>query len=200
MRSRLSLLGAIGPLVLAHCMGDDPATVNARDAGSDATMTGTAAIEVWCNGAPMVTLGCPSKRWEWNFTCRSDAGGIGWDGVLVELRNAGRYPIAYTVREGWADDAKYVPGKPSDGSELYGTLEPGATADVSSRFNGGIFALVGSVRPFAEQAYSAPKDDEGTIPWPDGALGTFAADHLFVSQLSTYTAFGQQCLAAKKHF
>jgi hypothetical protein len=195
---------AIAVLAASGCVGDS--TVG-QDASTDSTqpdvtqadasdggLTGIATFEIHCDSKLLVTRNCPTKRWEFDFTgcdtsgTTGDGGTTGDAGVhKIELLNTGTtYPVAWMIRNGWALGGKYVPGVQNDGQdgEMHGVLAPGQIVDISSVFmpGGPLFALVGSVRPFATGADTAPKGDEGTIPWSNGALGAFNPTSIFVAQ------------------
>jgi hypothetical protein len=115
-----------------------------------------------------------------------DAGSEDASAVRALLINTGKLPIAYHARRSWITGSRYVPGVPRDGSaeELVGMIAPGGVANISDVFAGGVFALVGSVRPFRDGADVDPRAGEGTIPWPKGDFYGYKADTLHVATLA----------------
>jgi hypothetical protein len=97
--------------------------------------------------------------------------------------------MAYVAQSTWSLPGHYEPGVPTgEPNQLVGVLDPGGTLDITSVFEGGITALLGSANPF-----SAPgKDvvDEGTIPWPAGVAGSGGAEFMSVAEINAYYRCG----------
>ncbi len=146
------------------------------------TSTGppTASIELLCNGTVLKRHTCPNKRWEYD-PCPT----IGSMGRSLVLHNNGAYPVSYIARQSWSGGG-YKPGIPTDGSagEKTGFLAPNARAEIASSYNGATIAIFGSVRPFAEEARTSPRDDEGRVPWPNGDFNGIPATEIDVAQMT----------------
>jgi hypothetical protein len=143
----------------------------------------TASFELVCNGVVVKRHNnCPRKRWEFDG-CPL----IGDAGRSLVLKNTGRYSIAYIARKNWPSTRTYTPSIATDagGAELVGVIAAGANAEIAATYNGIILAIVGSVRPFAIEAGTAPLDDEGTIIWTKGELSGMKANKLDVAQITT---------------
>ncbi len=151
----------------------------------------TASITVRCNGIALLQHACPDKRWEYDFTpC------AGSNPKKVVLENSGTFPIAYIARRYWTAGVAYVPNQPADGlvGEVVGLIGASEKADISAAYNGGIFVLVGSVRPFDAASLTARQRDEGKVACTATMLGTFPTNNeLFVAELTATTSGGSRC-------
>lgn len=151
----------------------------------------TASITVRCGGTALSQHACSDKRWEYDFTpC------AGQNPKKVVLENSGIFPIAFVERGYWIAGVAYVPNQPTDGSsgEMVGVIGSSEKADISAAYNGGIFVLVGSVRPFDAASVTARQRDEGKVACNAAMLGSFPTnDELFVAELTATTAGGSRC-------
>jgi hypothetical protein len=88
-----------------------------------------------------------------------------------------------------------VPNQATDGQygELAGVLAAGATRDISTAYGGGIFALVGSVHPFAVGAFTDPKHDEGKAATGQAMLGGFPTNGVLDVAELTVSVMGARC-------
>jgi hypothetical protein len=66
---------------------------------------------------------------------------------------------------------------------LTGVLAPQAELDITSVFEGGVTAILGSSEPFSDPDAGRYVGDEGTIPWPGGVAGSGGASQMFVAQI-----------------
>lgn len=202
-----ALVLAVG--LLASCAAlagiDGPTSTDAADGGTDASsvdsvrppvgdaavdaspaLPTTASFTVRCNGTALMQHACADKRWEYDFTpC------AGQNPKTVELENTGVLPIAYIARMYWTAGG-FVPNEPmgAPGGELVGVIGSTETANISSAYNGGIFVLVGSVRPFDAASVTARRRDEGKVACKASMLGTYPTNNeLFVAELTATSAF-----------
>jgi hypothetical protein len=158
----------------------DAATRSATGDASAVDPSALARIEIRGTAGGAAPVSCPAIHWNFPIAgFRTDGGNRA---VLV---NTGTLPIAYTARQAWIVGAKYLPGVPTDGNykEATGILKSGESADISASFAGGIFAIVGAVRPFRAGADKEPHLGEGAIVWPRGELAGTAASILYAVSL-----------------
>jgi len=143
----------------------------------------TASISVRCNGAVVAKYACPDKRWEYDFApCTAPR--------KVVLENTGTLPIAFIARRVWTGTS-YVPNQATDGlsGEMVGVIAVASKVDISTAYNGGIFALVGSVSPFDAASLTAPMRDEGKAATTKAMLGSLATNGVLdVAELTATSA------------
>ena len=149
----------------------------------------TASVTVRCNGTVVAKYACADKRWEYDFApCTATP-------RKVVLENTGTLPIAFIARRAWTGTS-YVPNQVTDGQsgELVGVIAAAAKVDVSAAYNGGIFALVGSVSPFDAAALTAPMRDEGKVATTKAMLGTLATNGVLdVAELTATSQSNARC-------
>jgi len=116
---------------------------------------------------------------------------FGCSGVTsAVLVNTGQLPMAYIAASLW-NGTGYVPGVlTGDPSQLVGVLNAGAQVDITSVYNGGIVAVLGSADPFSSPAAAKYESDEGTIPWPAGVAGSGGATQMQVAEIEMRTSCG----------
>ena len=83
-----------------------------------------------------------------------------------------------------------MPNESTGGSngELVGIIASTETKDPSTAYDGGIFVLVGSVRPFDAASVTARMRDEGKVACNASMLGPYPTNNeLFVAELTATT-------------
>ena len=133
-------------------------------------------------------LTCPNANWEFatpqDQATNESAPPIVGSAIIV---NTGAVPLAYTAQSFWSFPAHYVPGQeyeaPPMGGLLYGVLNSGDRADITSVYFGGIVAILGSTDAFSSTANNYVSD-EGTIPWPTGVPGSNGNTVMNVAEIS----------------
>jgi len=154
--------------------------------GTDAAPTGLAGFAFIVNDVVQHPMTCVSEHWEFppfpaGTSCDpSPNGPPGCSGVLkAYLVNTGHVPVAYYATNAWSSG--YVPGELTGAQyELAGVLSAGAQVNITSVFDGGLTALVGSAEPFSEPD-AGYAFDEGSIPWPHGVSGSGGATTMYVA-------------------
>jgi hypothetical protein len=97
--------------------------------------------------------------------------------------------MPYLAAQSWELGVHYEPDAPvtcAFGPCLSGVLEPGAVLDITSTYNEGVVALLGSADPFST-ADASSAYDEGTIPWPSGVAGSGGATTMQIAEISVPT-------------
>lgn len=149
----------------------------------------TASIVVRCNGTVVAKYACADKRWEYDFVpCNVTP-------RKVLLENPGTLPVAFIARRVWTGTT-YVPNQATDGlsGEMVGVIAAKAMVDISAAYNGGIFALVGSVSPFDAAALTAPLRDEGKAATTKAMLGMLATNGVLdVAELTATSQSNARC-------
>jgi hypothetical protein len=99
----------------------------------------------------------------------------------VVVANTGTIDMAYIAGPIW-NGPTYVPGGYPGGDFGAGVLAPGAYVDITSFYNTGLVAILGSADPFsaADAAYAS---DEGTMDWPVGVAGSGGATTMYVAEI-----------------
>jgi hypothetical protein len=171
-----------------------------NDAAVEYAPPGRAGFALLVNGVLQLPMSCPSDNWEFPPTTGTTAAlpvlaatcpaaGMCPGVTSVQLMNSSAIPMAYIAAGTWSVPGHYEPGLPTGApDQLYGVLDPGESVDITSVYDGGITALLGSADPF-----SAPgKDvsDEGTIPWPAGVRGSGGAQEMSLAEVNVYGACG----------
>jgi hypothetical protein len=172
--------------------GTAPSDTGASDAAAPIDVDapppppGEAGFAFIVNGVVQTPLTCPSNNWEfWPVDssgaalCNTATSSCSVASVVLE--NTGPAPMPYTAQPLWSSNVP--PGiATGDTGQLVGVLAPGAQVDVSSAFNGGIVAILGSSLPFSQ--YDAHYvTDEGSIPWPGGLDGSQGSSLMWVAQI-----------------
>jgi hypothetical protein len=165
----------------------------------EAAPSGLAGFAFVVNGAVLQPMACPSDNWEFLGASNGMASGdqcsfmapFGCPGVTsAVLINTGQVPWAYTVSSLW-NGTGYVPGVlTGDPSQLAGVLSPSSQVDITSVYNGGIVAVLGSAEPFSSPDAGKYVSDEGTIPWPAGVAGSGGATQMNVAEIEVRTSCG----------
>ncbi len=188
-------------LTKANPPTDAGGAVDSSTTDSGATASGLAGFAFIVNDVVQQPMACVGEDWEFppfpvGTSCNPDPEGPPQcSGVSsVSLVNTGQTSLAYYATNLWSGG--YVPGAPAGAKyELAGVLSPGARVDITSVFDGGMTALLGSARPFsgpdASHAY-----DEGSIPWPQGVAGSGGATTMYVMQIDVQPS----CLKAAQEW
>lgn len=178
-------------------VGDDGGQTESDDAGGAA---GRARFAFLVNGVAQQPMSCPSDNWEFppttgttatpqTLAATCPATGMCPGVTSVQLMNTSAIPMAYIAAGTWELPSHFEPGLPTGApNQLFGVLDPGDSVDITSVYDGGITALLGSADRF-----SAPgKDvsDEGTIPWPAGVRGSGGAQEMSLAEVEVYGACG----------
>jgi hypothetical protein len=155
---------------------------------------GLAGFAFVVDGVLQTPLTCPSENWEFNVVdaqgnhpcdpngvCAvSDGAPGGFSSVVIV--NTGQVPIAYTARGEWS--IPYPPGVPTgEPNVLVGVIAPQGQLDITSVFEGGVTAILGSSEPFSAPDAGKYVGDEGTIPWPGGVAGSEGSSQMWVAQI-----------------
>lgn len=193
----------LDPSVLADGSGGD-ATRTADSAVSDAPVNfdvtpapqGLAGFAFVVNGVVQTPLNCPSDNWEFapppNSTCGvTTSPPFACPGITsVVLANTGQVPMAYLAAALWSGQG-HVPGVlTGDPYQLAGVLGPGAQVDITSVYNGGVVATLGSSEPFSLADAGKYLSDEGVISWPAGVSGSGGATQMEVAEIEIRTSCG----------
>jgi hypothetical protein len=94
-----------------------------------------------------------------------------------------------TVIGTWELPGHFEPGLPTGApNQLFGVLDPGDSVDITSVYDGGITALLGSADRFSAPGKNV--SDEGTIPWPAGVRGSGGAQEMSLAEVEVYGACG----------
>jgi hypothetical protein len=166
---------------------------------------GFAGFAFALNGVVQKPMACPSDNWEFvpfPAVPPLDAGYqfYGDDNCSITvpmcrgvssviLVNTAQVPMAYIASAFWSGTG-WVPGVATgDPNELVGVLAPGAQVDITSVYDGGITAVLGSSDPFSDG--SKYVSDEGTIPWPAGVTGSEGAAQMNVAEIEVRTSCGK---------
>lgn len=157
---------------------------------------GRAGFAFIVNGIVQHPMTCPDDNWEFlpppNGTgptvCGFAAPFICPGVTTVILVNVGQTPMAYIAAAVW-NGVGYVPGVPTDApSQLTGVLDAGDQIDITSVYNSGVVAILGSADPFFSSDASTYAGDEGTIPWPGGLRGNAGATQMQVAEIQVLTS------------
>jgi hypothetical protein len=147
---------------------------------------GLAGFGFVINGIVQHPMSCPSDNWEFLSSTASSCGfPPPCDGGVnsVYLINTGQFPVAYIASALWAAQG-YVPGVATgDPYQLVGVLDPGAKVDITSVYDGGTVALLGSSAPFSSRDAAKYAGDEGSIPWPAGVAGSEGSSTMWIAQI-----------------
>jgi hypothetical protein len=152
---------------------------------------GLASFSLVVNGAVLTPLACPSDDWEFPVPSGEGMPTPGCSPVVMSayLVNTGKLPMPYIAQGLWNFGAHYVPGVATGNScQLTGVLDPGAKVNITSVYQGGSVALVGSAEPFSSPDAGKTVSDEGTIPWPAGVTGSGGATTMNVAQIDVPTS------------
>jgi len=157
----------------------------------DAAPTGLAGFAFIVNNVVQQPLSCAGVNWEFppyagsttSVTpgCMPPDGGLCpciWSVIIV---NTGALDMPYIAAPWWYNES-YVPGGYPGGDFLAGVLAPGESVDVTTYYNSGDVAILGSAEPFSspDASYAA---DEGIIPWPIGVQGSGGATNMYVAEI-----------------
>lgn len=149
---------------------------------------GLAGFAFVVNGVVQTPMSCPSDNWEFSPAPNGTCGFVttppfACPGITsVVLVNTGQVPMAYIAAALWSGQG-YVPGVlTGDPYQLAGVLDPGGQVDITSVYNGGTVAALGSSEPFSflDANYAG---DEGTIPWPGGVSGSEGATQMQLAEV-----------------
>jgi hypothetical protein len=177
--------------------------LDAALASLDAAPAGLAGFAFIVNDVVQHPMACAGVDWEFAPYPGTGAGGCspglctggGCPGIKsVVLVNTGAVDMAYIAGPCWST-ANYSPGGYPGGDFLAGVLAPGAYADITSMYNSGITAILGSAAPFSSPDGSYASD-EGQIPWPLGVKGSGGATTMYVAEIEVFT----KCQAAAKEW
>ena len=135
---------------------------------------------------PMTCLGT-----HWMFAPQSGTAPVSGGGCMpcsgiksVILVNTSSLDMPYIAAPTWNGNS-YVPGANPGGDFLAGVLAPGARVDLTSVYDSGAIAVLGSAEPFssfdAGFAY-----DEGQIPWPSGIAGSSGSSTMHIAEIEVY--------------
>jgi hypothetical protein len=163
---------------------------------------GLAGFTFVVNGAVQTPLMCPSDNWE--FPTPSGQGTLSGQyppipGInSVVIVNTGTLPMPYLAQSLWnPGSANAVPGRLTGISyQLAGVLEPGAQVDITSVYEGGIVAILGSAQPLSNPDAGRFVGDEGQMPWPPGVQGGGGATIMYVAEIEVVTG----CMVANRVF
>jgi len=159
---------------------------------------GVAGVAFVINGVVQTPMSCPSDDWEFapfpmlsgpDAGCSGDPNNPFCSGVTsVYLVNTGQVPVAYYATDAWLG-MNYVPGVLTGASfEVAGVMDPGSMVDITSVYDGGITALLGSAEPFSNPDANRYLSDEGTIPWPAGVAGSGGATQMQIAEIEVFPA------------
>jgi hypothetical protein len=168
---------------------------------------GLAGVAFVINGVVQTPRTCPSDNWEFPPTAAEQEQEIeSFEGgppptqgqfscgfsfppprcagaTSVLLVNTGQVPAAYIAQTAWSG-VGFVPGVATgDPDQLDGVLDPGGQVDITSVYEAGIVAVIGSAEPFSYPDAGKYLSDEGTIPWPAGVSGSGGATQMFVAEI-----------------
>ena len=181
--------------------------LDAALASLDAAPPGLAGFAIIVNDVVQHPMACAGADWEFApYPQAGDVGGCadscigadGWGPVAtgscpglesVLLVNTGTLDMAYIAAPCWDVPAHtaYAPGGYPGGDFLADVLAPGAYVDLTTVYNGGIVAVVGSAEPFSSPDASYASD-EGQIPWPLGVKGSGGAATMYVAEIEVRIA------------
>jgi hypothetical protein len=188
--------------------GQDAAlpSLDAALASLDASPTGLAGFAFIVNDVVQHPMPCPSEDWEFpvypegSGNCGPPPKGCpGVKSVLVV--NTGALPMPYIVTSSWNAIGGYVPGVQPGCAPLKclaGVLDPGRVLDITSVYDMGIVAVLGSSDPFSSPDAGKYVSDEGTIPWPAGVAGSGGAATMYVAEIEVPTVPPSTCQIASK--
>jgi hypothetical protein len=161
----------------------------------DPVAPGLAGFGFLVNDVVQRPMACPSDNWEFSAsTTPSSSCGIPPPcdaGVNdVYLVNTGQSPLAYIAAGLW-NGTGYVPGVATgDPYQLVGVLDAGARVDITSVYDGGTVALLGSSAPFSSPDAGKYESDEGSIPWPAGVAGSEGSATMWLAQIEVRPSCG----------
>jgi hypothetical protein len=158
----------------------------------DAAPAGLAGFAFIVNDVVQHPMSCPGADWEFapypgtsdgNSGCMPQGGGTCPGIESVVLANTGALDMAYIAGPFW--NSPEVPGGYPGGDYGAGVLAPGAYVDITSFYNTGVVAIVGSAETFSasDAAYAS---DEGSIPWPLGVAGSGGATTMNVAEIEVF--------------
>jgi hypothetical protein len=191
----------VGTAVAEAAVTSNPGLDGSIDLDALSPPAGLAGFAFVVNGVSQTPLACPAEDWEYPPPAAqvgpvSDSGFISdticnggvvpCPGLSVFLVNTGAYPVAYTAQTSWSvgGAAGQPPGVPFGNSgELSGVLDAGGQVDITSIYAGGIVAVLGSSRPFADPDAGKYVADGATIPWPTGVSGSEGAGQMYVAEI-----------------
>lgn len=156
--------------------------LDAALASLDAAPAGQGGFAFIVNDVVQSPMVCAGPDWEFAPYAGSDI-------ESVVLANTGSLDMAYIAGPLW-ESPGYVPGDYPGGDFGAGVLAPGAYVDITSFYDAGIVAIVGSAEPFTSPDASYPSD-EGAIPWPLGVAGSGGATTMYVAEIEVFAACQQ---------
>ena len=111
-----------------------------------------ARFQLLVDGTPLMPLSCPSDDWE--FPTPQGQGMASPQCMPLvtsaSITNSGTVPFAYIAQGLWNLGVHYVPGVATgDSCQLVGVLAPGESIDITSVYQGGTVAVLGSAAPFS---------------------------------------------------
>ncbi len=160
-----------------------------------------ARFQLLVDGTPLMPLSCPSDDWE--FPTPQGQGMASPQCMPLvtsaSITNSGTVPFAYIAQGLWNLGVHYVPGVATgDSCQLVGVLAPGESIDITSVYQGGTVAVLGSAAPFSSADAGKTISDEGTIPWPAGVQGSGGATTMYLAQIDV--PLGSSCTAVPTFF
>jgi hypothetical protein len=152
---------------------------------------GLAGFAFVVNDVVQRPMACPSDNWEYsaNSTPSTLCNIAGTPPCVVGVQsvylvNTGQVPVAYIAAGWWSGSGGYVPGVATgESNQLVGVLDPGAKADITSVYNAGVVAILGSSDPFSSPDAGKYESDEGSIPWPAGVAGSQGSSTMWIAEI-----------------